>query len=186
MPDGFIPPHGGYDQLKCFHKSRVVYDGTVRFCDRFVDPRSRTRDQMIQAARSGKQNIVEGSKASGTSKEFEIKLMSVARASMEELLEDFRDFLRTGDHPLWTKNSREALYVRELGRDDPGSRGTYRKLLETRPAPTCANLLICLIHQANYLLDRLIRRLEVDFLREGGLRERMTRARVEARRSPPP
>lgn len=94
---GFIPPHGGYEDLLSFQKSRIVYDATVRFCDRFVDRRSRTRDQMVQAARSGKQNILEGSRASGTSKETELKLTNVARASLEELLEDYRDYLRTSD-----------------------------------------------------------------------------------------
>ena len=90
----FIPPHGGYENLLSFQKARIVYDGTVRFCERLLQKRDRTYDQMIQAARSGKQNILEGSQASGTSKETEIKLTNVARASLEELLEDYRDFLR--------------------------------------------------------------------------------------------
>lgn len=114
-PEGFTPAHGGYEDLLSFQKARIVYDGTVYFCDRFVDRRSRTRDQMVQAARSGKQNILEGSQASGTSKETELKLTNVARASLEELLEDYRDFLRTGGHSLWPKNSRKSLYVRKLG-----------------------------------------------------------------------
>src|SRR5215475_14500532 len=101
MQEGFIPAHGGYESLLSFKKARIVYDGTVRFCDRFLEKRDRTYDQMIQAARSGKQNIVEGSRASGTSKEIEIKLTNVARASLEELLVDYRDFLRTRDHALW-------------------------------------------------------------------------------------
>ena len=100
---GFIPPHGGYEDLLSFRKARIVYDGTVRFCDRFLEKRDRTVDQMVQAARSGKQNILEGCMASGTSKETEIKLVNVARASLEELLEDYRDFLRTRSHPLWEK-----------------------------------------------------------------------------------
>jgi four helix bundle protein len=114
--EGFLPPHGGYEKLLSFQKARIVYDGTVRFCERFVDKSSRTQDQMIQAARSGKQNILEGSQASGTSKETELKLTNVARASLEELLEDYRDFLRSGGHPLWNKNSKEALFVRTLGK----------------------------------------------------------------------
>lgn len=179
--EGFIPAHGGYAELLSFQKARIIYDGTVCFCDRFVDRRSRTHDQMVQAARSGKQNILEGSQASGTSKEAELKLVNVARASLEELLEDYRDFLRVGAHPLWDKNSREALFVRRLGRRDHGSYETYRTYLETRPAPVVANILICLIHQANYLLDRQLRQLEQAFLKEGGLRERMTRARLGAR-----
>jgi hypothetical protein len=93
MSDGFIPPHGGYRNLLSYRKTEIIFDATVRFCDRFIDRRSRTHDQMVQAARSGKQNIVEASVASGTSKEMEIKLTNVARASLEELLEDYRDFL---------------------------------------------------------------------------------------------
>src|SRR3989454_3946671 len=95
--------------------AEIVYDATVIFCDRFISKRSRTHDQMVQAARSGKQNILEGSQASGTSKGTEIKLVNVARASLEELLEDYRDFLRVRGAPLWDKNSREALFVRKLG-----------------------------------------------------------------------
>ena len=115
MPETFIPPHGGYENLLSFQKERIVYDGTARFCSRFVDKRDRTRDQMVQAARSGKQNILEGSQASGTSKETEIKLINVARASLEELLEDYRDFLRVRTLRLWDKESREARFVRQLG-----------------------------------------------------------------------
>jgi four helix bundle suffix protein len=185
MPDDhFIPPHGGYEDLLSFKKARIVYDGTVRFCARFLEKRDRTVDQMVQAARSGKQNILEGSQASGTSKEMEIKLVNVARASLEELLEDYRDFLRTGGHALWEKDSREALFVRKLGAQPDGSYETYATYLETRPAETVANILICLIHQTNYLLDQQLRALEKAFLAEGGLRERMTRARLEARRKP--
>jgi four helix bundle suffix protein len=188
MSDGFIPPHGGYRNLLSYRKAEIVYDATVYFCDRYVDRRSRTRDQMVQAARSGKQNIVEASMASGTSKETEIKLTNVARASLEELLEDYRDFLRTRGAPRWEKESKEALYVRRLGSRTQGSQkpdesyATYRTYIETRPPEVVANILICLIHQANYLLDRQIRQLEQAFLEEGGLRERMTRARLKTRK----
>jgi four helix bundle suffix protein len=137
---------------------------------------------MVQAARSGKQNILEGSQASGTSKETEIKLVNVARASLEEVLEDYRDFLRTGGHPLWEKNSKEALFVRKLGARNDASYESYRTYIDTRPPEIVANILICLIHQTNYLLDQQLRALETAFLAEGGLRERMTRARLEARR----
>lgn len=181
---GFIPPHGGYEELVSFRKARIVYDGTVCFCERFVDRRSRTRDQMIQAARSGKQNILEGSQASGTSKETKIKLLNVARASLEELLEDYRDYLRAGGQALWEKNSREALFVRRLGARPYVSYEIYRTYIESRSGAVVANILICLIHQANYLLDQQLRALERAFLAEGGLRERMTRARLEARRKP--
>ena len=181
MPSGFIPTHGGYENLLSFRKARIVYDATVCFCERFVDKRDRTRDQMIQAARSGKQNILEASQASGTSKETEIKLTNVARASLEELLEDYRDFLRVRGHVLWEKDSREALFVRRLGAKKDGTYETYRTYLETRPPEVVANILICLIHQTNFLLDRQLRQLEKSFLEQGGLRERMTRARLAER-----
>jgi four helix bundle suffix protein len=177
----FIPPHGGYEKLLSFQKARVVYDGTVRFCGRFLHKSDRTYDQMVQAARSGKQNILEGSLASGTSKETEIKLVNVARASLEELLEDYRDFLRVRDARLWEKDSKEALFVRKLGAKPDSSYETYRSYIETRPAEIVANILICLVHQTNYLLDQQIRQLEKAFVQEGGLRERMTRARLTER-----
>jgi four helix bundle suffix protein len=180
-PEGFIPPHGGYEELLSFQKARIVYDGTVRFCERVLKKSDRTYDQMVQAARSGKQNILEGSQASGTSKEMEIKLTNVARASLEELLEDYRDFLRVRGFVLWEKNSKEALFVRKLGSKNDASYASYKTYIETRPAEIVANIMICLIHQTNYLLDQQLRRLEKDFLQEGGLRERMTRARLAAR-----
>ena len=176
-----LPPHGGYEQLLSFRKSRMIYDGTVKFCERFIDKYSRTCDQMVQAARSGKQNILEGSQASGTSKETELKLTNVARASLEELLEDYRDYLRTVRQPLWAKDSKEALFVRKRGSAANVSYETFREFMETRPGHVVANILICLIHQTNFLLDQQIRRLEQDFLKEGGLRERMTRARLNYR-----
>jgi four helix bundle suffix protein len=136
---------------------------------------------MIQAARSGKQNILEGSSASGTSKETELKLLSVARASLEELLEDYRDYLRTGGHIQWDKNSKEALFVRKLGAQRDVSYESYRTYIETRSGGVVANILICAIHQANYLLDQQLRQLEAAFVKEGGLRERMTAARLAER-----
>lgn len=175
---GFIPPHGGYAGLLAYKKALIIFQGTVRFCERFLEKRDRTMDQMVQAARSGKQNIVEGSKISGTSKEAELKLLNVSRSSLEELLEDYSDFLRKSKVSPWTKNSREALFVRRLARKGNVSYETY---VETRRPEVVANILICLIHQANYLLDQLIRKLEKDFLAEGGLRERMTRARLAQR-----
>ena len=178
MPETFIPPHGGYEDLLSFQKARIVFDGTARFCGRFVDKYDRTRDQMVQAARSGKQNILEGSQVSGTSKEAEIKLVNVARASLEELLEDYQDFLRVRKLRLWDKESREARFVRRLGTRKDASYETYGTYIETRPPEVVANILICLIHQTNYLLDQQLRQLEKAFLQEGGLRERMTRARL--------
>jgi four helix bundle suffix protein len=181
MTEGFIPPHGGYKNLLSYRKAVIVYDATVRFCDRFLSKHDRTRDQMVQAARSGKQNILEGSQASGTSKEAEIKLINVARASLEELLEDYRDFLRVRGMRLWEKGSREALYVRKLGAEKDTSYESYRAYIETRPPEVVANIIICLIHQTNYLLDRLLHQLEQAFVKEDGLRERMTRVRLAER-----
>lgn len=184
MHGGFIPPHGDYEGLKAYQKSEVVYDITFRFAHKFLAKGDRTIDQMIQSARSGKQNILEGSKASKTSTETEIKLTNVARASLEELLDDYRDYLRVREHALWDKDSEQALYVRKLGKKSPQSYEIYREFVETRPPDVIANIAVCLIHQTNYLLDQLVRRLERDFLKEGGLRERMTRARLQARNRP--
>jgi len=112
------PPHGGYRRLRSFQCAQLVYDATVVFCDRFVDKRSRTHDQMVQAARSGVQNIAEGSMASATSKKTELKLTGVARASLEELLLDYEDFLRQHGLRLWDKDSPEALAVRQRCKSD--------------------------------------------------------------------
>jgi len=176
-----IPPRGDYQTLLSFQKAEVVYDITFRFAHKLLNKGDRTIDQMIQAARSGKKNILEGSKAATTSKETEIKLTNVARASLEELLDDYRDYLRTRDLVLWDKNNKEAQYVRAMGRKTPQTFELYREFVETRPAEIVANIAICLIHQTNYLIDQQLRRLEQDFLKDGGLRERMARARVKAR-----
>jgi four helix bundle suffix protein len=176
-----LPPRGDYRTLLSYQKSEVIYQLTYRFCQRFLNKNDRTIDQMVQAARSGKQNIVEGSKAATTSKEMEIKLTNVARASLEELLEDYRDYLRLRDLPLWEKQSREASYVRKLGTSSPLSFALFREFTETRPAEVVANIAICLLHQTNYLLDQQLKALEKAFLQDGGLRERMTRARLQER-----
>lgn len=180
-PESFLPPGGNYQELLSYKKSEVIYDFTFRFCEKVLKRGDRTIDQMVQAARSGKQNIAEGSKASTTSTEMELKLTNVARASLEELLLDYQDFLRVRDFPLWEKNSKEALFVRNLGKTENESYETYRTYMDTRPPETLANLAICLIHQANYLLDQQIRRLEKDFLKKGGLRENMSKARLDFR-----
>lgn len=177
---GFIAPHGQYRQLISYQKTEVIYDITVRFCSRFLERRDRTVDQMVQAARSGKQNIAEGSQASGTSSEVEIKLTNVARASLEELRVDYEDYLRVHDLRIWPKESEEARFVRKLSRTST-SYEAYRGYCETRSAEVVANIALCLIHQANYLLDRQIHRLEIDFLKNGGVRERMTQARLAVR-----
>jgi len=177
----FILPHGNFRELLSYQKAEVIYDITFRFTERFLRRGDRTIDQMIQAARSGKQNIAEGSKAAGTSKETEIKLTNVARASLEELLIDYEDFIRVRDLKQWAKDSKESLYIRTMSSGPNITYESYRTFIETRPAEVVANIAICLIHQANYLLDRQIRRLEQDFVTHGGIRERMTKARLEYR-----
>lgn len=192
-----IPKHGGYRNLRSFQVAQAVYDGTVVFCDRFIPRGSRTRDQMVQAARSGVQNIAEGSMASGTSRKAELKLTSVARASLEELLLDFEDFLRQHGLRLWAKDSPEALAVRRRYRSDRADPSDPSDLsdrsdasdasdpynLRTASAEVAANTLICLIHQASYLLGRQLRTLEQSFLKEGGFTERLYRERQHARRA---
>jgi len=184
-PERLLPPRGDYKTLLSFQKAEVVYDITFRFAHKFLAGGDRTIDQMIQSARSGKKNILEGSKAGLTSKETEIKLTNVARASLEELLDDYEDFLRARDLPRWDKESAQARYVRRLGQTTPHTYELYREFMETRPPEVIANIAICLIHQTNFLIDRQPRRLERDFLAQGGLRERMTRVRLANRSKPP-
>ena len=188
MNDGrLIPPHGGYRSLRSFQCAQLVYDATVIFCDRFVDKRSRTCDQMIQAARSGVQNIAEGSVASATSKKTELKLTGVARASLEELLLDYEDFLRQRGLRMWAKDSAAALTVRRKYRSEQSDMSDP----SDRPDPygigvasteVAANTLICLINQASYLLRRQLQQLEQAFLDEGGFTERLYRERQTRRR----
>jgi four helix bundle suffix protein len=177
-----IPSHGGYRELKSFQHAELVYDATVKFCKRFIDPRSRTHDQMVQAARSGRQNIAEGSQASGTSKKFELKLVSVARASLEELLLDYEDFLRQRGLGLWGKDYPTAQVVRQLAYERNRSYMTYSSYIEKAAPEVAANTVICLIHQTNYLLDQQLRQLEGAFLHEGGFTERLYKARTAARK----
>lgn len=178
---GFIPQHGGYQKLLSYKKAEIIFDGTAYFCNRFFSKRDRTIDQMVQAARSGKQNIVEASVASGTSKETEIKLTNVARASLEELLTDYRDFLRIRKLKEWDKNHPYVLRLRELNKNPEANYETFRKGIENEDPEICANVMIGLIKVASYLLNRQLRYLEKEFLKEGGLRERMTRARINER-----
>jgi restriction system protein len=179
--EALIPPHGGYRDLQSYQMAEIVYDATAVFCDRFIDKRSRTHDQMVQAARSGKQNIAEGCMASGTSKKTELKLIGVARASLEELLLDFQDFLRQKGLPLWGKDHAKAKEIRALAYKSDKSYTTYKTYIQDSPPETAANSAICVIHQANYLLDRQLRTLEQAFINEGGFTERLYRVRSEAR-----
>jgi len=177
-----IPPHGGYRDLQSYRMAEIVFDATMAFCDRFIDRRSRTHDQMVQAARSGKQNIAEGSMASGTSKKTELKLIGVARASLEELLLDFQDFLRQKELPLWGKDHEQAVAVRRLAHSKNRSYTTYKTYFEASPPEVAANAAICLIHQTNYLLDQQLRALEKEFLKEGGFTEKLYRVRSKIKK----
>jgi four helix bundle suffix protein len=183
MPERFIPKHGGYKNLLSYQKAEIVYDATVHFCNRFIDRRSRTHDQMIQAARSGKQNIVEGSMASGTSREMEIKLTNVARASLEELLTDYRDFLRMHGFTEWPSNHPYTLRLRMLNKDPNAGYPEFKRGIEHEDPAISANVIIGLIRVASFLLDKQIQQ-EQAFIKEGGLRERMTRTRLKQRAAP--
>lgn len=181
-PNGFIPTHGGYRNLITYQKSEIIYDGTIYFTRRFFPKFDRTIEQMVQAARSGKQNIVEASMASATSKETEIKLTNVARASLEELLVDYEDFLRTNKLTKWDKDHKLTKRFRELNRTPNATYQTYSKAIENPEPEICANSMICLIKIVSYLLSNQIKTLEQEFLKNGGLRERMTKARIEYRK----
>jgi four helix bundle suffix protein len=182
-----LRPSGGYRQLHSFQVATVIYDATVSFCERFVDSRSRTRDQMVQAARSGRQNIAEGSRASATSSQTELRLINVARASLDELLLDYEDHLRQRGHVQWDKDSPEAIAVRSVGKNLPNQTDQsdptepYRSWLASEDPMIVANAIICLIHQANYLLDRQIHGLEQQFVKQGGYTEQLAAARLRER-----
>lgn len=184
-----LRPSGGYRTLRSFRASTIVYDATVAFCSRFVDKRSRTIDQMVQAARSGRQNIAEGSRASATSSQTELRLVNVARASLDELLLDYEDFLRQRGFRQWIKDDREARAVRSAAthrtdlsdQSDQSDRAAYAYWLDHADSAVVANAVICLIHQTNYLLDQQIRALERDFIHEGGYSEQLAAARIQHR-----
>lgn len=182
-----LRPSGGYRRLRSFQVATIVYDATVSFCGRFLDQRSRTVDQMVQAARSGRQNIAEGSRASATSSKSELRLVNVARASLDELLLDYEDFLRQRGKRQWNKNDREAREVRTIGGEHPGHDETpasaYASWLNHADPAVVANTVICLIHQANYLLDQQISALERIFVHEGGYGEKLLAARLAERSS---
>lgn len=182
MSQGFIPVHGGYKKLLSFQKAEIIYDATYYFTQKYLSRGDRTIDQMVQAARSGKQNIVEASFASATSKEMEIKLTNVARASLEELLVDYRDFLRSHNLEEWDRQHPYALRLSELIRVPKANYDTFRKGIENPDLGICVNVIIGLIKVTSYLLKKQIERLESDFLKEGGIKERMTKARLASRK----
>ncbi|MGC8906660.1 MAG: four helix bundle suffix domain-containing protein [Desulfomonilaceae bacterium] len=201
-----IRPSGGYRTTASFQTATLIYDATYWFCEKFLDPRSRMVDQMVQAARSGRQNIAEGSRAAATSSQTELRLLNVARASLEELLLDFEDFLRHRRLPQWAPDSSEAKAVREvpkrfrvdqIDRPDPRDlkdltdqeRWTlYAPWLEHAEPAIRANAIICLINQANFLLDQQIAALEKGFVEEGGYSEQLAAARLahRAKKRPDP
>ena len=176
-----VLPHGGYKKLLVYRKSDVVYEGTVVFCRRFLPPRGdRTVDQMVQAARSCKQNIAEGSSASGTSKETEIKLTNVARATLDELMEDYLDYLKRNNLAKWSADDQRASFARDYAKKH-NDWSDWQEIFETRPAETLANLMLTICNQTSYMLGRMIERQEADFKKFGGVRERMHAARTAAR-----
>lgn len=178
---GLIGPHGGYRGLRAFENAEIIYDGTVAFCRRAIPPKSRTTDQMVQAARSGKQNIAEGSTFAAVSKKMEIKLIGVALASQEELLQDYEDYLRQNGLEKWPKDHPKAQFIRNLTYTPHKSYLTYKTYLEDKSLETAANTLLCLINQTTYLLRRLLKRLSGDFLEEGGFTEKLHRERTKRR-----
>jgi four helix bundle suffix protein len=210
VPDdeGLIPRHGGYRNLKSFQIAQLVYDVTVRFCERYVDRFSRTRDQMVQAARSGVQNIAEGSQASGTSKKTELKLTNVARASLEELRLDYEDFLRQRRLPLWQRDDPRrkrliarrcttadevAQWVAEVRNGQHGRDGRYgqstKSMSSTKSTKStypeiAANAALALSAVACSLLDRQLASLAAAFEKDGGFTERLYRTRIRSRRRP--
>jgi four helix bundle suffix protein len=191
-----LRPGGGYRKTASFQTATVIYDATYWFCERFLDARSRMVDQMVQAARSGRQNVAEGSRAAATSFQTELRLLNVARASFEVLLLDFEDYLRHRRLPQWAPDSREAMAVRDVPRkfreDQPDQTdltgltdeqrwALYAPWLDHADAAVRANALICLIHQANYLLAQQIAALEQRSVKEGGYSEQLAAARLAER-----
>ena len=181
MPTSFLHNNGGYRKLRAYQVSEIVYDITYHFAHRFLEKGDRTIDQMIQAASSGKQNIAEGSAAATTSREMEIKLYNVARASLQELLVDYEDYLRVRGLSHWNINDEKSRQTRRVcGRHNDSE--FYREAIKLRSDETIANIAITLIHQADVLMRGLIERAQIDFLKEGGIREQMTRTRLEYRK----
>jgi four helix bundle suffix protein len=174
-------PHSGYRKLIAYRKSEVIYQGTVAFCRRFLPAHGdRTVDQMTQAARSCKQNIAEGSAAAAVSLETQLKLTGVAKASLNELLEDVHDWLTAHGEAEWAVDDARTASVRAFAREHE-SWGDWRGVFESRSGGTLGNVLAVLIHQCRHLLERMMERQEADFARHGGVRERMRTVRDGAR-----
>ena len=194
--DDFLLPHGGYERLRSYKVAEAVYDATVVFCDRFIDKRSRTHDQMVQAARSGVRNISEGSGAAATSRKTEMKLTNVARASLsDELAKDYKSFLIQHRLRVWHKDSPEAQAIRECLKCDvitnlpPATEGTITltglaglaDYVAKADPEHAANAMLCAVNQAAYLLRRQMESQSRSFVEEGGFSERLYASRVKAR-----
>lgn len=180
QPRDFIRQKGNYEDLICYKKSVCIYDVTFYFAHKYLQKGDRTIDQMIQAARSGKQNIVEGCSASTTSSETEIKLLNVTKASLQELLEDYKDYLRVRGLQLWNESSDKHNQARRVcaTHNEPEY---YQNAIKERSDETIANIAIILIRQTDYLLKRYFDRIKQDFLENGGIKEEMTRGRIQWR-----
>ena len=197
-----LPPHGGYSKLVTYKLGLLIYDATAAFCEHYFDRKDRTFDQMVQAARSGVANIVEGSEASAASKKTELKLTNVAKASQEELLEDYRSFLRQRTLPIWEPESETAKIIRQarpetLGqlrqlmaslvsdlsdKSDPSGKNAIKQEVAAIKQEVAANTMICLINQETFLLARQLSRLAADFEKDGGFTERLYRIRSAKRK----
>lgn len=177
----FLPQRGNYKSLIVYQKTECIYDITYYFAHKYLAKSDRTIDQMIQAARSGKQNIAEGCAASTTSKETELKLINVARASLQELLIDYEDYLRTRNMQQWDIRSAKAIQARNVCKKHNDS-AFYREAITTRTDETIANIAITMIHQTDVFLRKLIERLKSDFLKNGGIKEEMYKARTQWKR----
>lgn len=184
MAQTFLQQKGNYRDLIVFQKTECIYDITYYFAHTYLKVNDRTIDQMIQAARSGRQNIAEGCEGGTTSSETEIKLLNVAKASLQELLLDYEDYLRVRELELWDINSEKARKTRSICLRHNDS-DFYRKAIKVRSDETICNIAITLIHQADYLLRKYIERLQADFLANGGIKEQMFRARINHRTNNP-
>ena len=174
-----IKPQGDHRNLICYRKAELIYDITYHFAYSAFERGNRTIDQMVQAARSGKQNIIEGNADMGTSIEMGIKLINIAKASFKELLADYEDYLRVNSYEQWGANSDKFIAMRKLGTD--GSNQSISDIAKSRPLDTVANMAIILLKQEDYLLHKLLYSLSEQFLKDGGFKERMHRMRVEQR-----
>lgn len=174
-----IKQQGDHRNLISYRKAELIYDITYYFAHAAFERSDRTIDQMVQAARSGKQNIVEGNADVETSIEMGIKLINVAKASFKELLADYEDYLRVNNHEQWSETSEQYMAMRQLGRD--GTNLYILEIVKSRPLHIVANMAIILIKQEDYLLYRFLESLSKRFIQEGGFREKMHRMRVDQR-----